>query len=133
MKLSIRIVKIKVMSAAFPLGNRPGMLQSYKYCDVPGSPCPSKKGESNVWFVPFTFLYLGDYLVCLLLSDGPKDPWPRVLSLPGARVVCWRPHPAGTRQYIVLVQKMITKFDNSLDLEQLYLRPIGKETKYFCS
>ena len=24
-----------------------------KYCDVPGSPCLSKKGESNVRFVPF--------------------------------------------------------------------------------
>ena len=23
------------------------------YCDVPGSPCLSKKGESNVQFVPF--------------------------------------------------------------------------------
>ena len=30
------------------------------YCDVTGSPCLSKKGESDVWFVP----------------------WPRVLSLP---------------------------------------------------
>ena len=28
--------------------------------------------------------------------NGSKDPWPRVLSLPGAWVVCWRPHPAGT-------------------------------------
>ncbi len=34
------------------------------YCDVTGSPCLSKKGESNMRFVPF------------------KDPWPRVLSLP---------------------------------------------------
>ena len=32
--------------------------------------------------------------------NGLKDPWPRVLSLPGARVVCWRPHPAGTWQYV---------------------------------
>ncbi len=32
--------------------------------------------------------------------NGPNDPWPSVLSLPGARVVCWRPHPAGTRQYV---------------------------------
>ncbi len=31
--------------------------------------------------------------------NGPKDPWPRVLLLPGARVVYWRPHLAGTRQY----------------------------------
>ncbi len=37
------------------------------YCDMSGSPCLSKTG-----------------------------PWPRVLSLPGARVVCWRPHPADT-------------------------------------
>ncbi len=28
--------------------------------------------------------------------NGPKDPWLRVLSLPGARMVYWRPHPAGT-------------------------------------
>ncbi len=27
-----------------------------------------------------------------------KDPRPHVLSLPGAWVVCWRPHPAGTWQ-----------------------------------
>ena len=33
--------------------------------------------------------------------NGPKDPWPRVLSLSEARVVCWRPHLAGTRQYIL--------------------------------
>ena len=31
--------------------------------------------------------------------NGPKDPWPCVLSLPGAQVVCWRPHLASTRQY----------------------------------
>ena len=32
--------------------------------------------------------------------NGPKDPWTCVLSLSGAKVVCWRPHLAGTRQYI---------------------------------
>ncbi len=41
------------------------------YCDVPGSPCLSKK------WVP-----------------GP------VLSLPGAKVVCWRPHFTGTPEYL---------------------------------
>ncbi len=45
---------------------------------MPGSPCLSKKGESNVRFVPFKKFYLGDYPPV----DGPKDPWPRVLSLP---------------------------------------------------
>ncbi len=46
-------------------------------------------------FVPFKFFYLGGYLVCSTPQvgsspvgrsgppvDGPKDPWPRVLSLP---------------------------------------------------
>ncbi len=28
--------------------------------------------------------------------NGPKDHWLCVLSLAGARVVCWRPHPTGT-------------------------------------
>ncbi len=28
--------------------------------------------------------------------NGPKDPWPHVMSLPRAQVVCWRPQPAGT-------------------------------------
>ncbi len=32
--------------------------------------------------------------------NGQKDPWPHVLSLSGAQVVCWRPHLAGTRQYL---------------------------------
>ncbi len=56
---------------------------------MPGSPCLSKKGESSLWFVPFKICYLGGYLACLLLPcrsgqpvNGPKDPWPRVLSLP---------------------------------------------------
>ncbi len=38
------------------------------YCDVPGSPCLSKKGESNMRFVPFKIFCLGGYLACLLLS-----------------------------------------------------------------
>ncbi len=56
-------------------------------------PALVKKGESDVRFVPFNFFfYLSGYLACLLLTpqvggspvglDGPKDPWPRVLSLP---------------------------------------------------
>ena len=32
--------------------------------------------------------------------NEPKNHWPCVLSLPGTRVVCWTPHPAGTRNYI---------------------------------
>ena len=34
-----------------------------------------------MWFVPFKIVYLGGYLACPPV-DGPKDPWPRVLSLP---------------------------------------------------
>ncbi len=34
--------------------------------------------------------------------NGPKDPWLHVLSLPEAKVVRWRPHPAGTCQDIDL-------------------------------
>ncbi len=34
--------------------------------------------------------------------NRPKDPWPHVLSLSGARVVCWRPHLAGMRQYFMI-------------------------------
>ncbi len=62
------------------------------YCDVPV-------------YGPFFFLKFLGSIAKLALSryfnvNGPKDPWPRVLSLPGARVVCWRPQPAGTRQYL---------------------------------
>ncbi len=51
----------------------PQMCSLTIYCDVPGSPCLSKKGESNVRFVPFKFFYPP--------VDGPKDPWPCLLSL----------------------------------------------------
>ncbi len=57
------------------------------YCDVPGSPCLSKTGPL---FGPY-FSIFGS------LSLGSLD---HVLSLPGAKVVCWRPHLAGTRQHI---------------------------------
>ncbi len=40
--------------------------------------------------------------------NGPKDPWPCVLSLPGAQVVCWRPHPANTRQYYVFLSEALS-------------------------
>ena len=46
------------------------------------------------------FLHLNWYIAEWPVKE-PKDPWPRVLSLPGALVVCWRPHPAGTWQYKV--------------------------------
>ncbi len=48
-----------------------------QYFDVPGSPCLSKKGESNVWFVPFK-IFLSRWLSSLIGPpvDGPKDPWP---------------------------------------------------------
>ena len=43
-----------ISSAALPLRCLPTWdIMQYKYCDVPGSPCLSKKGESNVWFVSF--------------------------------------------------------------------------------
>ncbi len=61
------------------------------YCDVPGSPFLSKMGPV---YGPFFFLkILGRFSPPV---NGPKDPWPRVLSLPGARMVCWRPYSAGT-------------------------------------
>ncbi len=41
---------------------------NFIYCDVPGSPCLSKKDESNVRFVPFKIFCLGGYLACLLLG-----------------------------------------------------------------
>ena len=52
----------------------------YIYCDVQGSPCLSKKGESNVRL----FNSAGWRLPCRSGPpvDGPKDPWPCVLSLP---------------------------------------------------
>ncbi len=60
------------------------------YCDVPGSSCLSKKGESRVRFVSSSFFNfcLGSYLACRSGPpvDGPKDLWPRVLSLPGGFV-----------------------------------------------
>ena len=51
---------------------------SFRYCDAPGSPCLSKKRVKCT--VPGPFLFF-------------KDPWPCVLSLPGAQggllaVVC---------------------------------------------
>ncbi len=57
-----------------------------KYCDVPGSTCLSKTGPV--------------YGLSSKSSQAVKDPWPRVLSLSGARVVGLRPHLAGTWQYI---------------------------------
>ncbi len=59
------------------MGNLRG-LQSIVTCQT--HPVLVKKGESNVWFVPFKIWRLpcrsGPPV------DGPKDPWPRVLSLP---------------------------------------------------
>ena len=52
---------------------------------MPGPPCLSKKGESNVRFVPFKIFYLGGYLAYCRSGppvDGPKDSRPCVLSLP---------------------------------------------------
>ncbi len=34
--------------------------------------------------------------------DGPKDSWPHVFSL--VLSFCWRPHLAGTRQYIYILE-----------------------------
>ncbi len=67
-----------------------GTLIMIIYCDVPGSPCPSKTGPV---YGPFFFLKCLDSVIKLALSryfnvcppvNGPKDPWPHVLSLPGA-------------------------------------------------
>ncbi len=55
------------------------------YCDMPGSPCLSKKGESNMRFVTFKIFCLGRSLAPCLVA---------------ARAVCWRPRLAGT-QYCV--------------------------------
>ncbi len=57
-------------------------------------PALEKRVQCTVRF--FFFKFLGSYPPV----NGPKDPWPRVLSLPGAQVVCWRPHPAGKWQYM---------------------------------
>ena len=54
---------------------------SYKYCDVPGSPCLSKTG-------------LGSLSVCIHLEGSLA----RVLSWPGAKAVLRRPRFAGTQQ-----------------------------------
>ncbi len=53
------------------------------YCDVPGSPCLSKKRRIKCAVRSFKF-FLCRWLSSLSGSpvDGPKDPWPRVLSLP---------------------------------------------------
>ena len=61
------------------------------YCDVPGSPCLSKKGQSNVRFVPFKFFY----------------PWPRVLSPPERFVG----DPASLARGIILVMPSNSIFD----------------------
>ena len=51
------------------------------YCDVPGSPCLSKMGSV---YGPLFFLKFWVPIARLVLSvNGPKDPWSRVLSLPG--------------------------------------------------
>ncbi len=49
------------------------------YCDVPGSPCLSKKGESNVRFVPFLTLQVGGSPVGLVHLGRAGPP----VSLPG--------------------------------------------------
>ncbi len=50
----------------------------YNYCDVPGSPCLNKTGL-------FIFLRIPNPVSC---------------RCPEPRVVCWRPHLAGTRQCV---------------------------------
>ncbi len=39
--------------------------------------------------------------------DVPGSPCLSVSSLPGAKVVCWRPHLAGTRQYILNIMNKL--------------------------
>ncbi len=52
---------------------------------MPGSPCPSKIGRIKCAVHSFKIFPLGGYLPCRSGPpvDGPKDPWPHVLSLPG--------------------------------------------------
>ncbi len=71
------------------------------YCDVSGSPCLSKMDPvygpffffQNFWIV--LLVSLSRYLVHLWTDQRIPGP----VSCRWARVVCWRPHPAGTWQY----------------------------------
>ena len=45
---------------------------------------------------------------CVSTCEWTKGSLAPVLSLSGVRVVCWRPHPAGTRQYIQLMVESLT-------------------------
>ncbi len=49
---SLLIVPLLVYS------NIPSVDTIRRHCDVPGSPCLSKKHESNVWFVSFKNFYV---------------------------------------------------------------------------
>ena len=61
---------------------------------MPGSPCLGKSGP-----VYGSSCSIFDSLL------WTKGSLARVFSLPGAKVVCWRPHLAGTQQYIAELGK----------------------------
>ncbi len=67
-----------------------GIFKIEIYCDMPGSPCLSKKGESNVWFVSFKIFCLGSY-ICGRTKGS------LAACLVAARAVCWRPRLTSTR------------------------------------
>ena len=75
----------KIAGVSYPNQRFPSPGWSEQYCDVPGSPCLSKMGP----VVGPSFSIFGS----LLRTRGSLA---RVLLLPGAKVVCWRPHLAGT-------------------------------------
>ncbi len=72
----VNLPKVRLRYCIAHLRHYPDPFSRNIYCDVPGSFCLSKKGESDVRFVSFLNFLSGPPV------DGPKDPWPRVLLLP---------------------------------------------------
>ena len=58
--------------------------------------------QRNRWYcyILFQNLIFVKNLFPSLSIIAHEDPWPRVLSLPGAKAVRWRPHHACTWQYL---------------------------------
>ena len=89
---------------------------SIRYCDVPGSPCLSKKGESSIYSSFLLNFLLSRWLSGLSIVKCVMCIRPLTTSAVGlvcgrtkgslapclvaAQAVCWRPRLAGTRQYI---------------------------------
>ncbi len=98
--ISIKSIDLRAVPTNTSLQPEPDMTL---YCYVPGSPCLSKTGPVyNPWSLCVTTQVGGSPVGVRFRPrvNGPKDPLARVLSLSGAKVVCWRPHLAGTRQYV---------------------------------